>query len=216
MTEKPIFFSGPMVRAILDVRKSMTRRIIKPQPPVQATSAGVTATSLGGPTDHWTWLSGDPRDCDTWQPLGDFKTGYVQGMRLWVRETWAEACELDDNDSPASEMRTYYRADGEPFSRWLDPDTDEWRDGIKWRSSIHMPRWASRITLEVTDVRVQRLQDISEEDAVAEGCRHHHDTAGDGQNVIEQFSYLWQSIYGPDSWAVNPWVVALTFRRVPQ
>lgn len=225
MTERPILFSAPMVRAILEGRKTQTRRLIKPQPPTEATSAGVTATSRGGPTDLWSWLSGDPEDCDTWCPLGDFKTGYVQGMRLWVREACFAQSSPDGEGVAYPADRSWRIIDHtkEATEKWLDLLYYRRRNDNGYEGStgklvppIHMPRWASRITLEVTEVKVERLQDISETDATAEGCRHHHDPAGDGQNVIEQFSYLWETIYGPNSWAANPWVAALTFRRVPQ
>ena len=212
MREKPILFSAPMVRAILDGRKTQTRRIIKPQP----------SKPFGGIfCDGVKWWTGDSL---TGEVIETIRVPYAVGDRLWVREAWAEACELDDNDKPSSEMRTYYRADGEPFSRWLDPDTDEWRDGVKWRPSIYMPRWASRITLEVTAVRVQRLQEISPEDAEAEGVFRYvaeysinkifRDKRGEA--AIGYFSGRWETLHGDGSWDLNPWVVALTFRRVPQ
>jgi hypothetical protein len=206
-----------MVKAILESRKSMTRRIIKPQPPAEATSAGVIATSRGGPTDLWTWLSGDPRDCDTWEPLGDFKTGYVQGMRLWVRE----ACRAEDTPTGIDGVR--YAADDAWRVIENTPEaSDAWvklyhyrgwgKDGIgKPVPSIHMPRWASRITLEVTAVRVQRLQEISEGDAEAEGCNFF----GDQTLAYKgKFAALWGEIHGPGAWDLNPWVVAITFERV--
>jgi hypothetical protein len=209
MTEKPILFSGPMVKAILDGRKTMTRRVLKPQP---IWSDGGSINDGGGQMDyiepHW---AREP------------KLAYAPGDLLWVRETWAEACELDENDKPATDMRTYYRADGEPFSRYLDPDTDEWREGIKWRPSIFMPRWASRISLRVTAVKVERLQDISEDDAKAEGI---FQTKAGSWSAVEDYSplagtspvggfyCLWTAINGEGAWDANPWVMAVSFERV--
>ncbi len=216
MTERPILFSAPMVRAILDGRKTQTRRILKPQPPPEATSAGVTATSNGGPTDCWTWISGDPEDCDTWGPLGDFKTRFCPGDLLWVRET-VRAEELEDGLDgvryPADDAFRPIENTPEASSDWVDLFHYRGKRGAVV-PPIHMPRWASRITLRVTDVKVERLQEISEQDAMAEGCIHHHDPAGDGQHVVEQFSQLWQGIHGTGSWDANPWVAAITFERL--
>lgn len=200
MTEKPILFSGPMVKAILDGRKTMTRRVLKPQP---IWSDGGSINDGGGQMDyiepHW---AREP------------KLAYAPGDLLWVRETWAEACELDENDKPATDMRTYYRADGEPFSRYLDPDTDEWREGIKWRPSIFMPRWASRISLRVTAVKVERLQDISEDDAKAEGSPLGMIYERETPTHHAGFRDLWNSINGPGAWEANPWCAAYSFERV--
>ena len=148
--------------------------------------------------------------------MSPVKIPYAVGDRLWVRETWAMACELDGNDQPASEMRTCYRADGEPFDRWLDPDTGEWRDGIKWRSPIHMPRWASRITLTVTAVKVERVQDISRDDVIAEGCAEYegYPVSGMVAGYHQPFAQLWNTIHGPDAWDRNDWVQAISFERV--
>lgn len=211
MTEHPILFSGPMVRAILDGRKTQTRRVIKPQPPKEATSAGNYFTGTEGQTKKWTWLTGDPRDCDTWESIDDFELPHFIGDRLWVRESGWErpyVSERDLRDGADTWPKFAYDADDQYEVQWLKEAR------YKRRPSIHMPRWASRITIEVTGVKVERLQDISEADAQAEGCIHHHDPSGDGMDVIEAFSYLWQSINGPGSWDQNPWVAAYTFRRV--
>jgi hypothetical protein len=189
--ERPIIFSGSMVRALLEGRKSQTRRIVK-----------------DAPVTHFYRTS---------------KIPYTVGQHLWVRETWADSYE--DGDKPSVWTRIYYRADGEPFGRWLDPNTGELRDGIKWRPSIHMPRQASRITLRVTELRVQRLQDISEQDAKAEGAMW-HDGRGIGQSgwrhdytyvhadVRSSFARLWNHLHGPGAWEANPWVAAISFERI--
>lgn len=223
MKERPIIFSGDMVRAILDGRKTQTRRMVKAAPHSQAEGVqhfeGV----------RWDWLRYDGLRLDT------FKCPYGKpGDRLWVRETTWEC--IDNND------RLHYAADG-PVR-----DTDLRR--YRRRPSIHMPKWASRITLEVTAVRVERLQDISEEDAVAEGCytnEQYGDMAGCEEglwpcpncegyqvhggigpnmgwievdcktcdNAAKRLKSLWESINGPDSWAANPWVWVIEFNRVP-
>lgn len=194
MTERPILFSAPMVRAILKGRKTQTRRVLKPQP----------SKPFGGFfCDGMKWWTGDSL---TGEVIESLRIPYAVADRLWVREAFSGP--WTSRDMPPSRWSEHawiwYWADGSP------PDGD-W---TKPKPSIHMPRRFSRITLEVTEVRVQQLQDISDEDAQAEGCIHHHDPAGDGQNIIEQFSYLWQSIHGSGSWVANPWVAAITFRRV--
>ena len=141
------------------------------------------------------------------------------GDRLWVRETWQHNI---GNGPPI-----IYRADHGAAQSVYEADlaTGAWKVAVSgWRPSIYMPRWASRILLEITDVRVQRLQEISEEDARAEGvsdggclscgnpepcgCGNPQPDARDG------FAWLWQSIHGSDGWHVNPWVWAITFRRL--
>ena len=188
MKERPIIFSGAMVEAILDGRKTQTRRVLRPQP---------VSNSQGGAL----------------VPLRpSCPYGYI-GDKLWVRETWTP----DGVDKDAAKLLkrapVHYRADGEA-PEFLN---------VKWRSPRFMPRWASRITLEITDVRVQRLQAISEEDALAEGV-----VCNDGSPFIqgipttliqqprEEFMHLWDSInakrgYGWDS---NPWVWAIMFRQL--
>lgn len=229
--DRPILFSAPMVRALLDGRKTQTRRLIKPQPPENVTSAGVISRSSEGQTDEWTWLSGDPRDCDTWGFEGEFKTRFVPGDRLWVKETWAhdapdiETCRCAFQDAIGGGLTygPYYRATE------IAPET------LRWRPSIFMPRWTSRLTLTITDVRVQRLQECSEEDAIAEGIyAWQHDElgtlfsvnrAGDtpvrGRNkiaspagyerAVHAYVRLWEDINGAGSWEANPWICAISF-----
>jgi len=158
INEKPILFNAEMVRAILNDRKTMTRRVIK---------------------NFWN-ISYSP-----WQ----------KGMTLWVRETWA------DNIKGCPNGITY-RADH------YDPQGDGPANPIKWKPSIYMPRWASRITLEIVNVRVEQVQDISEEDAIAEGVRT--------DDPILNFSILWDSInkkYG-FGWTENPRCRCILFRRI--
>jgi hypothetical protein len=192
MKERPILFSAPMVRALLNGTKTQTRRVFKQK------NGGI-----------WPNLNDLPgmrqilRNCPYGQP----------GDRLWVRETWAR----DDEDGGLC-----YRAD-----IGKGGDADDWErnrlDGaprFRWRPSIHMPRWASRITLEITGVRVERLRDISPEDCWAEGIQEMRD-AGDENgelrgSVRQDYQALWEAINNPGSWAANPWVWVVEFKRLEQ
>ena len=197
--ERPIIFSAPMVRAILDGRKTMTRRIIKPQP-----SAGVRVSPFvsSGLED------GHGREVRIpWRP----------GDRAWVREAWGWSGFASMPPSSLHPQFLEYAATGARSGREMFPNLRPTPEAMpqKWRSPIHMPRWASRITLEITDVRVQRLQDISEEDARAEGAEPVLEPPDGGSAPhIAGFRDLWNSINGPDAWDRNPWVAALTFRRI--
>lgn len=247
MKERGMIFNGEMVRAILDGRKTQTRRIIKPQP--EATLSG----SLSGK-----WLS---------RPLNGLLLPKIEdiaihcpfgavGDRIWVRETWGVVShELDEDgriqpwtpDRPATVIHempfgngyysghAIYAADGD-FT-WGDDDGYE--DGRScWKPSIHMPRAASRILLEITNVRVELLNSINEHDAIAEGLaeiskdwRTYKYGVPDRDGYpgtddcgwpwhewecypISAYSKLWESIYGADSWQANPWVWVIEFKRV--
>jgi len=222
MKEHPILFSAAMVQAILRVDKTQTRRPIKPQP--QSSAPGVYADRYNHGPEWAFWLPDNrmtqPR---VWKcPYG------VPGDRLWVREAWTffdpTETEPDRWDGPVVapdnsderrlldywRKRIIYRADGEP---------DVVNPVPRWRPSIHLPSWASRITLEVTEVRVQRVQGISEEDAKAEGALAWHDADESRpfrNTAREAFHELWNSINAKRGfgWAVNPWVWAITFRRI--
>ncbi len=189
MADRPILFSGEMVRAILEGCKTQTRRVIKPQP-IEVERGYLTwkqgtGHGAGAPvSDAGTWF-----DC----PYGKL------GDRLWVRETWM----VEQFPSNGSEL-VHYRADNTAAN-------SGWTAARMWKPSIHMPRRYSRITLEITGVRVERLQDISEADMAAEGL----DIAPYGEPCAG-FQVLWDGInakrgYG---WDTNPWVWALTFKRV--
>jgi hypothetical protein len=213
MKERPILFSGPMVRAILDGTKSQTRRIVKPQPtkdyvtlmPLSGELVGVT--KHGGPVDNRGWLH-----CPYGKP----------GDRLWVRETWRPFYESDTGvcgiQYNARGHEEYYEK--EEKEAW----TKTLRGNDNWRPSIHMPRWASRITLEVVSVRVERLQHISEEDAKAEGIMWMPGEDIDGYSAGSGFGHwntskdafwdLWVSINGCESWDANPWVWVVEFKRI--
>ncbi|WP_212525889.1 hypothetical protein [Actibacterium sp. MT2.3-13A] len=195
MTDKPILFSGPMIRAILDGRKTQTRRVLKPLTPVQY-ERGITAC--------------ETPDGARWRLL------YAIGDRLWVREKFAVSG-IGWGKKPIDAIggKVHYTAD--PDHGWHD----YWGN---WHPSIHMPRWASRLTLVVTDVRVQRLQEISEADARAEGARFAMEPTRKLQGwtfdevysramARDAFAHLWDGLNAKRGfgWAANPWVVALTF-----
>ena len=217
--EKPILFSGPMVRAILEGRKRQTRRVLKPQPEKMPAGTWHVPWQVGGGSI----MGADATDhCIAVEMEQGLRTEV--GDRLWVREAWARS---DDH-----EWLVAYRADGTcgawmwdgdgkpAFNRHglvLDParrdDKGEWglgKFGGKWRPSIHLPRKYSRITLEVADVKVERLQDISHEDAVAEGMG----IFPHSMSAQKRFREVWESINGPGSWEANPWVVVISFKRL--
>lgn len=210
MKERPILFSGPMVRAILDGRKTQTRRVVKfpsdggEQKYLGMNGCGLHVFAPGGP--GW----GGEMYC----PYGQV------GDRLWVRETWMETC---DRDTLEPNGKVIYRAtwvgpgpvkcDGDGFTVWNKDGTA----ASPWRPSIHMPRWASRLTLEITGVRVERLQDISEADTIAEGVQIDVIAGDDGfrcSNAKGCFQELWESINGQGSWDANPWVWVVGFKVV--
>ena len=207
MADRPILFSGPMVRAILEGRKSQTRRVI-------STAERKTRPNLFDGTWSDSYVL-DPGNA-SWR---EQEYPWRVGDRLYVRETWKPHsiyAHLPPRDMPRAAV--FYAAD----ERYAPSNTP-------WKPGIHMPRWASRITLNVTDVRVQRLQEISDDDADAEvfGGDYPHrvlpelfpdaDEAG-RHSLPECFSRLWDSInaargYG---WETNPWVVAITFDAIRQ
>lgn len=213
MVERPILFSGAMVRAILEGRKTVTRRICKPQP----SAHGHTTSAEGNPMSAW-WETGkDINHCPYGQP----------GDRLWVRESFADlrGTGIEHRPDPDGPLQRYaFAADSPPGSA-----SDEARKdfGIKWKPSIHMPRSACRILLEITAVRVERLQNISEEQALAEGIdlerladsQERYDMVAD-HNMTGRptaggaFRDLWASINGIESWDANPWVWVVEFKRV--
>ncbi len=196
MTDRPILFSAPMVRALLAGTKTQTRRVVKPQP--HHGLVGVMV-NLGGAD----WAMDDGDLSGQWRcPYG------VPGDRLIVRETFRLPAEYDDVKPSLvrSSAPVWYAADVRADEGWG-----------KTRVSIHMPRWASRLTLTITEVRVERLQDISEADAKAEGAPQLW-TTGDGDfyedargNHLTGYAGVWEHINGPGSWAANPWVWAVSF-----
>ncbi|MGV6875881.1 hypothetical protein ACUSIJ_24750 [Pseudochelatococcus sp. B33] len=200
MTDKPILFSAPMVRALIDGRKTMTRRVLKPQPSRRdfRNVSPETARWFHDPVRGGMWISDG---C----AVGPFKS-FSPGDRLWVREAFSYDSLDVDRDGL---LPPWYWADGNPTGG----------DYTKPRPSIHMPRWASRLTLIVTGVRVERLQDISEEDAIAEGVLCDSDGWRDYlmpqtqccPTAKDSFRTLWNSINGPGAWEANPWVSVTSF-----
>jgi len=241
--ERPILFSGAMVRAILDGRKTQTRRVVSNQPP--ANTYKVMPYNHPDPRQHfYAWVDTNPPgpacEVSDWcQPCP-----YGQsGDRLWVRESWCVGKPHDERAprdilphalardtgvtvlyqaggwrslGPAGRDEPVY-SDDEPMPDWAG----------KGRPSIHMPRALSRIALEITGVRVERLNDCSSEDAIAEGIspykhgweRRHpdpNDISHSGATADPRLAYkgLWESINGTGSWDTNPWVWVVEFRRV--
>lgn len=213
--ERPILFSGAMVRALLDGSKTQTRRIIKPDPgPYWNPVVGVynpIVIKNGG------YEAPGPEIFGASDENQGFKCPYGKpGDRLWVRETWRGVVEISQPGTPVEYGVARYVPDQEHCRRIEYAATME-RDGEPFRPSIHMPRWASRILLEIVDVRVERLQDIGTEEIQAEGvvtAREDIMEHGCRARVID-FSRLWESINGAGSWDANPWVWMVEFERVP-
>lgn len=249
MTDRPIIFGAPMVRALLDGHKTQTRRVLKPQPP-----KGFLSCVWNGA--GWDWTGPGP----DWHRGRYAVPRYAPGDRLWVREAWKPGAWRTDGrvaiDYRASPEMTHtpwcpHQAAFYEMDNWADEaiangatEGDHglvWEPGkspLRWRSPIHMPRWASRLTLTVTDVRMQRLQEISEEDAWEEGVetdvwdqapaarRYGTDgwfvgwPIGIGDPSVSvaaetvcrrSFETLWNSLHGPEAWDANPWVAAISF-----
>lgn len=234
MTERGMIFNGEMVRALLDGRKTQTRRIMVPQP-----ADDIERDVFPNP------------DAIGWKSSLKHKRGSTTvhfcphgkpGDRIWVRETWAilgneDGCCIDWKEklckADESSAARIYRASCEQrpgnYGLWSIPDDADWKPYTKdylyegaWRPSIHMPRWASRILLEITGVRVERLNSIGESDAIAEGLERYNDDGiiyygpfgrGDCRPEVA-YRDLWLSIYGAESWQANPWVWAIEFKRV--
>jgi len=231
--ERPILFSTPMVQALLEGRKTQTRRIIKPQPSPRATEF-YHSVKGGWPKTPWHARLELPSDPGYYEVTDLYKCPYgTVGDILWVRETFIQGQKMDgeemfvydDNGHPID--KTWYRADG---------DLDKWFNGdamveVPWKPSIHMPKSAARLWLELTDIRVERVQDISEEDAIAEGVESrleerliskpvhykvYYNGPGDdstySSSASVSFETLWQKINGPESLQANPWIWALTLK----
>jgi hypothetical protein len=207
--ERPILFSAPMVGPVLDGSKTQTRRVMKPQP--RRVDGGVP---FG---DSPAWAHAEPGSAIMRCPYG------IRGDRLWVRENgWERPYRSARDMREGADTWPPYEYDVEPVCCWEDGELK--RLCWKRRPSIHMPRWASRITLEVTAVRVERLQSISETDAIAEGIEpaaegywrlYGRDTNGDmDRSARTSYRSLWESINGPGSWDANPWVWVIEFKRL--
>jgi hypothetical protein len=222
--ERPILFSAPMVRALLTGTKTQTRRLVRSMP-------GNRGAPVGEEVKYWRRGEEDPL---RWVGCDGFTIGHLYcpygepGDRLWVRETWfddfdrapGEANEMnvdtfDDGSVDGIEYRASHDCASFEAGCPCNPNGDGKRSA--WRPSIFMPRWASRITLEVTNVRVERLQDIAEADAAAEGVDPDFGNAHTiaGRDYRRSFERLWDEINATRAtWASNPWVWAVTFRRL--
>jgi hypothetical protein len=231
MTDRPIIFSGPMVRALLDGRKTQTRRLLKrarvfatPERPAFTLAGDDMTRALQG-ADRFRRLDGTgwfwEADAFVWQAPATrtgwmAHVGYAPGDRLYVRENFQLLSFGDYLPTKARPADVRYAA--------TDPCVDLPADtrGYRWRPCIHMPRWASRLTLPVTEVRIERLQDISEADAIAEGVvqlragewlDYVSGDLGRGVAPVASYASLWNSLHHEDGerWEDNPFVVALTF-----
>lgn len=212
MKERPLLFTGEMVRAILDGRKTQTRRIVKPR--------------LNSIVEECFKVNGKWCNHTFGYELGELCPYGQPGDRLWCRETWRPVGPWEGRKDKAT---VQYRAD-EKYSRktgWPSDFRISARNAGKWKPSIFMPRWASRITLEIVNVSVERLQNISDEDAIAEGVvlggsrfdSPHCKDEQEYQRLLrigakEIYQSLWDSINGKDSWALNPWVWVIKFKQI--
>ena len=210
MKERPILFSAPMVRAILAGTKTQTRRLVNQEAPDDAD--GCCWIDIEG-VHQFAWVIGE--DQDIHPSAAQFRCPYGQpGDRLWVRETHAPQADC------WGAWERWSRGDGGvgPIIHYKASDEQAWVD--RWRPSIHMPRWASRITLEVTAVRVERLKDISAADCLAEGIdlhpSHHEKPRDSLYGPVQTYRDLWESINGPGSWYANPWVWVVEFKKLEQ
>ncbi|EOV6195452.1 hypothetical protein ACN94K_002557 [Klebsiella quasipneumoniae] len=225
MTERGMIFNAEMVRAILAGRKTQTRRIMKVQP--ESNQLGlllITDSTKHSDIGKYHWAESNATGNHVRSKLFLCPFGAV-GDRIWVREGFFPAPLEMQSEPPRKTMWNIAYRDGMQMEK-LAPA--EYNPTIynyeRWTPSIHMPRWASRILLEITDVRVERLNAISEEDARAEGiidggCLNCGEPepcgcANPEPDTTDAFAYLWQSIYGQENWNANPWVWVISFKRV--
>ena len=230
MKERGMIFNAEMVRAILDGRKTQTRRIMKVQPEHSELGLRRVVESKNGIDDgKYFWSQSDATGLKSRSKPFACPFGTV-GDRIWVRETWWQAGQSharypdDDEYGWYGSRRVFYAADGNPPN---EPN-DHYPKGLRggkfsaakpnhlWRKrpSIHMPRWASRILLEITDVRVERLSAISEEDAGKEGYPADPAPYGGEMDKWLWFRQLWDGIYPEQSFKHNPWVWVIEFKRI--
>lgn len=229
MKERPILFSDQMVRAILEGRKTQTRRIVKQVPHWQHCGKDIMEWGLSDcyteeDGTHWLDIQTDVDD----NSHNEIKCPFGQpGDRLWVRESFRFSSAHDH--LPPSVVPV-----GDKVEYFADTTAHHYLDG-KCRSSIHMPRWASRITLEITGIRVERLQEMRRDDAFSEGVEHvnpynvtnglppgmpacfknyQKDNGWFAADPVASFRSLWESINGPGSWDANPLVWVIEFRRI--
>lgn len=212
MKERPIIFNAEMVRAILDGRKTQTRRVMRVQPESPELGLSrITEAKNSSDTGKYFWSLSDALGSRPRSKLFPCPFGQV-GDRLWVRET-CQAKELESGLDvicyPADDVEIPVKAHPLDAGNWIDLYRYRGKEGIKV-PSIHMPRHACRLVLEITDVRVERLRSMSQQDARAEGVI----AASGPMEAGLAFRQLWESIYGADSWQVNPWVWVIEFKCV--
>lgn len=211
MKERPILFNAPMVKAILEGRKTQTRRVVKSDLIINQAEfeCGNRPHVIRSEPSLQYWVE---NGC----PFGQV------GDRLWVRETFMDlsGTGVEHRDSEGQLQKYAYATDCPRGSH-----SDELRKdfGLKWKPSIHMPRSASRILLEITNIRVEHLNGISKTDAIAEGVDKYHNSdfyvrygfENDWcANAFASFAYLWESVYGKESWTANPWVWVVEFKVI--
>lgn len=215
MKSRPILFSAPMVRALRDGSKTQTRRVCKTRTQGQTDIIGYALMEDMNEADDGT------REGEAWKripcPYG------VPGDQLWVRESFACFGSSDSITPPVPrgcQIRFLADRNTPDPTCWVPMPADAKKPtpSLRGKPSIHMPRWASRITLEIESVRIERLQDISEEDAMAEGCGYllaeHEYLDGNPDQYRQCYRILWEQINGTGSWDANPWVWALEFKRL--
>lgn len=231
MKETGLILRGPLVQAVLAGRKTQHRMLVKPQPPfgcIYGINGAQSHAICCAADNHAVWVPPTPKSKDHRLPCPYGKPG----DRLWVKETWGMSFEdivpkgrqfisggtWGSQDRPHRKPCVVFLSDGDM------PSNSPW-ETARWSPSTQMPRWASRITLEIISVRVDRLQDIAEEDAIAEGCemegcfpKEQPDQSGIGEigwdSAVEWYSWIWESIHGPDSWELNPYVWVIEFKEV--
>jgi hypothetical protein len=215
MPAQSIIFSGPMVKAILEGRKTQTRRVIKPQP----VDARCTVLTSKGNALFFKGTTPESPSCE--KNLFQLAAMATTGSQVWVREGWAVA-DIYDDEAPFELAQTkqgmsiWYKAGGGKAYKSSTPG--------RWRSPLFMPRWASRLTLEITDVRVERLHAITEADAIAEGVYTNAEALAAlglppetpvSGSCVDKYRIVWESINGKKfPWASNPWVWVISFRKL--
>ena len=223
MKEKPIIFSADMVKTILDGKKTMTRRVVKSDFINNYKHAHIIKQSSDKSREGKAYFYDKPvGGMVLSSQLVSNPYGKV-GDHLWVRETWIQGYDdplIESEGDDENAVSIIYKADGKEEYRTCSAETAEnWgnfsadSEMVGFKSPIHMPRWASRLLLEITDIRIERLQDITEADAIKEGL-------GSGilrDCKVPKFSSLWDSLYQddePKQWKNNPWVWVIEFKKV--
>jgi glutaredoxin len=225
MKERPILFSTPMITAILEGRKTQTRRVVK----IPTGFKSVTGIGFSAFTPEGAWASVRGFDATPIHYESFIKIPYGDtGDRLWVRETWARVCydpygTCDGTNCPY--CKYVYKAD-DPKSKYpgeWPKDFQPHEVPVKWKPSIHIPRKAARIILEIESIRVERLHDISREDAISEGVFYQEGfgyvVGNDGRHFHFSdprisFAKLWCEVNSPESWDANPFVWVITFKKI--